>query len=124
MSVWQTRIGPRHSFHGWRPPEQTRPKVISAARKALELDPQLAEAHILLADMEQAQWQWAEAEAEYRRALELSPNDAGAHIEFADWLLCQGRTEEAVAWARVPASLTRSQSRRSHRVDSVLRPPV
>jgi TolB-like protein/DNA-binding winged helix-turn-helix (wHTH) protein/Tfp pilus assembly protein PilF len=85
-------------FMGGGPPEQTRAKVISAARKALELDPQLSEAHNILAAMERAQWQWAEAEAEYRRALELSPNDAGAHIEYADWLMCQGRMEEAVAW--------------------------
>ena len=86
-------------FMGGGPPEQTRARVISAARKALELDPQLAEAHNLLAAMERAQWQWAEAESEYKLALELSPNDAGAYIEYADWLLCHGRTEEAVAWA-------------------------
>jgi TolB-like protein/Tfp pilus assembly protein PilF len=86
-------------FMGAGPPEQTRAKVTSAARKALELDPQLAEAHNLLAAMERAQWQWAEAEAEYKLALELSPNDPGALIEYADWLMCHGRTEEAVAWA-------------------------
>ena len=61
------------------PPDQTRPKVISAARKALELDPDLAEAHVLLANVQQEQWHWADAEAEYRRALELNPNDADAH---------------------------------------------
>ena len=52
-------------------PDQARPKVISAARKALELDPDLAEAHLLLADTLQKEWHWAEAEAEYRHALEL-----------------------------------------------------
>jgi TolB-like protein/Tfp pilus assembly protein PilF len=82
------------------PPSETRPKEISAARKALELDPELAEAHVLLADMQQKQWQWAEAEAEYRRALELKPNDAAAHLGLANWLMCQGRTEEALAWSR------------------------
>ncbi len=76
----------------------SRPKVISAARKALEIDPGLAEAHLLLADVYQKRWQWVEAEAEYRRALELNPNDAAAQAGFADWLLCQGRTEEALAW--------------------------
>jgi TolB-like protein/DNA-binding winged helix-turn-helix (wHTH) protein/Flp pilus assembly protein TadD len=82
------------------PPEETRPKVISAARKALELDPDLAEAHVLLANVLQEQWHWADAEVEYRRALELNPNDADAHGRFALWLLCQGRTDEAVAWAQ------------------------
>jgi pentatricopeptide repeat protein len=82
------------------PPEQTRPQVIRAARKALELDPSLADAHVLLADTEQEEWQWVEAEAEYRRALELNPSDAAAHDGLAKWMLCQGRTEEALAWAR------------------------
>lgn len=82
------------------PPNEMRPKVISAAQKALELEPGLAEAHVLLAAVYQRQWQWSQAEAEYQRALQLKPNDAGAHLGFADWLLCQGRTEEALAWAR------------------------
>ncbi len=82
------------------PPDQTRPKVISAARKALELDPDLAEAHVLLADVLQQQWHWADADAEYRQALELNPNDAEAHARLALWLLCQGRKDEAVAWAK------------------------
>lgn len=82
------------------PPETERTKVVSAARKALELDPELAEAHVLLAVMRQEQWQWAESEAEYRRALQLSPNDASAHNGLARWLLCQGRTDEALAWAQ------------------------
>jgi TolB-like protein/tetratricopeptide (TPR) repeat protein len=81
-------------------PKATRPKVMSAARKALELDPDLVEAHLLLANVLQEEWQWAEAEAEYRHALELSPNDADAHDKFAFWLLCQGRTDEAVTWVR------------------------
>ena len=80
-------------------PDLTRPKVINAAQKALELEPDLGEAHVLLANVRQEQFQWTEAEAEYRRALELNPNDADAHAGLALWLLCQGRTDEAVAWA-------------------------
>jgi TolB-like protein/DNA-binding winged helix-turn-helix (wHTH) protein/Flp pilus assembly protein TadD len=82
------------------PPSETRPKVINAARKALELDPDLADAHVLLANMYMRQWKWADAEAEYKRALYLNPNDAAAHDRFSDWLLCHGRMEEALAWAR------------------------
>jgi TolB-like protein/DNA-binding winged helix-turn-helix (wHTH) protein/tetratricopeptide (TPR) repeat protein len=82
------------------PASETRPKVINAARKALELDPDLAEAHVLLANIYMRQWKWAEAEAEYRRALDLNPNDSAAYLGFSDWLLCQGRMEEALAWAR------------------------
>jgi TolB-like protein/Tfp pilus assembly protein PilF len=80
-------------------PAETRPKVLAAAREALKLDPDLVEAHVLLANTEQEEWHWKEAEAEYHRALDLSPNDAFAHYGLALWLLCQGRTDEAISWA-------------------------
>ena len=85
---------------GGASPRELRPKVISAARKALELDPTIAEAHGLLAVVYQEQWQWDDAEGEFKRVLELTPNDAAAHLAYAGWLMCQGRTEEAQAWAR------------------------
>jgi pentatricopeptide repeat protein len=81
-------------------PFETRPKVLAAARKALELDPELVDARVLIADTLQKDWQWVEAEAEYKQAIELSPSDAGAQDGFSQWLLCQGRTEEALAAAR------------------------
>jgi TolB-like protein/cytochrome c-type biogenesis protein CcmH/NrfG len=80
--------------------KQERPRAIAAAQKALELDPDLVEAHVLLGNLAQQQWRWAEAEAAYRRALELSPNNAEAHSAFAGWLVSQGRTEEAVTTCR------------------------
>ncbi len=79
-------------------PLEIRPKATAAARKAIELDPGLAGAHAILAEMYQKQWKWAASEAEYKRALELNPNDASAHRGYAYWLACQGRTEEALAW--------------------------
>jgi len=82
------------------PPEKARSKALSAARKALELDPDSAEAHVQLAWIQQTQWQWAEAESEDRRALELNPSDAAAHDGLANLLLYHGRTDEALAWAR------------------------
>ena len=85
---------------GGAPPNEVRPKVINAIRKALELDPELPVAHDLQAGIYQEQWQWNDAEFEYRRALQLNPNDSSAHLGFAGWLLCQGRTEEALQLAR------------------------
>jgi TolB-like protein/DNA-binding winged helix-turn-helix (wHTH) protein/Tfp pilus assembly protein PilF len=85
---------------GGAPPSEVLPKVISATQKALELDPALPEAHALMGDLHQIQWQWSDAEREYKLALELNPNDAGAHLGFSSWLLSQGRTEEALAWSR------------------------
>src|SRR6266436_6201189 len=75
-------------------------KAMTAAQKALELDPNLAAAHVVLADLQTAQWHWTEAEAEYRRGLELNPSDASAYGGVAVWLLSRGRLAEAVASAR------------------------
>jgi pentatricopeptide repeat protein len=88
------------SVRGGAPPKETHPRMMSAARKAIELDPDLAEPHVLLAEVYQKQWQWSDAEAEFKRALELNSNDAGAHVGYAKWLLCQGRTDEALAWVQ------------------------
>jgi TolB-like protein/tetratricopeptide (TPR) repeat protein len=82
------------------PPTEARRNTIVAAKKALELDPNLAEAHLLLAEMLQGQYRWAESDAEYRLALELEPSSAAAQNAFSHWLLCQGRTEEALAWSQ------------------------
>jgi tetratricopeptide (TPR) repeat protein len=81
-------------------PSDVRPKIIEAAQKALELDPGLADAHVLMGTTFQRQWRWTEAEAEFRRALELAPNNALAYRGLAFWLLCHGRTEEAMDWSR------------------------
>ncbi|HKN62634.1 MAG TPA: tetratricopeptide repeat protein [Candidatus Acidoferrales bacterium] len=75
-------------------------KEMSAAQKAVELDPNLADAHALLGDVQKERWQWADAQAEYRRALELNPHNADAYADLAWWLLCQGRTDEALASMR------------------------
>jgi TolB-like protein len=67
---------------GGAPPGAVRPIVISAASKALELDPEIPEAHVLLAIAYQERWQWSDSEREFKRALDLNPNDAGTHLVF------------------------------------------
>jgi pentatricopeptide repeat protein len=76
-----------------------RQQVVEAARKALELDPDLSEAHVLLAGIARQNWNWAEAQAEYRKALEVNPSDADAYAGYAWWLACHGRFDEAIQWA-------------------------
>jgi TolB-like protein/Tfp pilus assembly protein PilF len=45
-----------------------------AARKSLELDPSLAEAHAALGLLKCSQWNWKEGDVEYQRAIELNPS--------------------------------------------------
>jgi eukaryotic-like serine/threonine-protein kinase len=77
------------------------PKAEAAARKAVELDDNLAEAHQAMAGVKVAQWDWTAAEREFKRAIELNPNLVGAHIAYAYFLRIQRRDEEnAVEWKR------------------------
>jgi eukaryotic-like serine/threonine-protein kinase len=65
-------------------PEDSFPRARAAARKALELDPTLAEAHAALGySLMYYDWNFSGAEAEFKRALELNPNSAIAHQWYA-----------------------------------------
>ncbi len=80
------------------PQIESMPKARRAALKALELDPELAEAHTSLALItENFDYDWQTAEKEYRRAIELNPNYATAHHWYAEYLSFQGRFPEALA---------------------------
>ena len=89
------------SFVGPLAPEQFMPKAEAAARKALELDEGLAEAHAVLGIiLYRYHFDWSAAETELRRAVDLSPNYAEGHRMFAAFLVAAGRSEEALAEAR------------------------
>ena len=70
------------------------PKAEAAAKKALELDDNLAEAHQAMAGVKMDQWDWTAAEREFKRALELNPNLVGAHVAYGYYLAIQRRMEE------------------------------
>jgi len=79
------------------PPAEYIPKARAAAVHALELDPNLAEAHAALAMIAQTfDWDFATAEKEYVRAIELDPNYATAHHWRAECLALEGRFDEAL----------------------------
>jgi len=83
---------------GWISPEEASPKIRSAAQRAIELDPTLAEPHAALAVLKElADWDWAGAEAEYRKAIGLNPNDTTSHHWYALLLQNLGRLKEALA---------------------------
>ena len=78
------------------PSRETYPKGKAAALKALEIDPDLGEAHIAIAyALHEHFWDWEAAEAEYKKGLELSPNYATGHQWYAEYLTNMGRYDEA-----------------------------
>lgn len=80
------------------PPKDFLQKADAAARRAVALDPNLAEAHVAMAVVAQdCDWDWATAEREYRRAIELNPNYATAHHWYGEYLALMGRFDESRA---------------------------
>jgi TolB-like protein/DNA-binding winged helix-turn-helix (wHTH) protein/Tfp pilus assembly protein PilF len=69
----------------------------TAARKGLEIDNELAEAHAALAYVNLFNWNWATAEEEFKRSIELNPNYASAHSHYAHYLVARERVNEALA---------------------------
>jgi len=78
------------------PPREAFPRAKAEAIKALEIDPTLAEAHSSLAYLNAYyDWNWSEAEREFKRSLELKPNYATAHHAYSRLLASLGRLDEA-----------------------------
>src|SRR5436309_2616005 len=80
-------------------PQDCYPKAKAAAKKALELDDTLAEAHTSLA---MAIWSYefdfAQANREFQRAIEVNPNYATAHQQYGNVTLSAlGRFDDAIA---------------------------
>src|SRR4030066_2323787 len=80
------------------PPHETMSKARSAAQKALQIDPLLAEAHASLGHIRSLyDWDWPGAEREYKRAIELNPGYAPAYMWYAiTFFAVLGRLEEAL----------------------------
>ena len=84
-----------------QPAANTLPQAEAQARRALELDPDLPEAHLAMGQALAANFQWAAAEAEFRRAIRLNPQYAEAHGMLARLgLLPVKRYEEAILEAK------------------------
>ena len=94
------------------PPLEAGPKAKDAATRALEIDPNLGEGHASMALVRfWYEWNWLEAEREFRRATELRPNYAEGHNWYAAYLNVMGRFREAAAEQKLaeeldPLSLT------------------
>jgi TolB-like protein/DNA-binding winged helix-turn-helix (wHTH) protein/Tfp pilus assembly protein PilF len=79
-------------------PRDVHSRAEAAARKAVEIDASLGDAHLALARVIQVyDWDWPAVEEEYRESLELNQNDALAHALFGEYLQQMGRNEDAFA---------------------------
>jgi TolB-like protein/Tfp pilus assembly protein PilF len=78
-------------------PRDSIPKATEAAKKALELDDTLSEAHLEMGKVHYwYDYDWNAAEKELRRSIELGPNYASAHAYYGWYLVSVGRFEEGI----------------------------
>jgi len=91
---------------GWATPAATMPQAEAAARKAIELDGSVAEAHNSMAAVDLFyRWDWEDAERESTRAIELNPNLGEARHMHSLVLTALNRMDEAVQEERKAAEL-------------------
>ena len=94
------------------PPHQGMPRAKAAALRALEVDPELADAYTCLGFVNTCyDWDWAGAEADLQRSLALDPGRATTHMYYSHLLATQGRFDAALAesrraWELDPLSLS------------------
>jgi len=85
---------------GWNcylPAKDAFPRAKAAAKAALQLDPDLAEAHTSLAAVLWLyDWQWDAAQTEFQRSLELGPAYPTANHWYGEYAMTMGRPEEAM----------------------------
>ena len=79
----------------WEGPEAL-DSAFDAARKAVELDPQLSEAHELLGRVLLRRGQHDEAIASFERSIQLNPNRSDNYASLADTLTFADRADEAI----------------------------
>jgi TolB-like protein/DNA-binding winged helix-turn-helix (wHTH) protein/Tfp pilus assembly protein PilF len=82
---------------GTIPTSEVAPKAEAAAKRAVELDPTLAETQTALATVQfNDDWNWKAAETGFRHAIQLNPSYATAHQRYSLYLIAMGRTEESL----------------------------
>lgn len=82
---------------GMVPAKETFRKAKTAARKALDLDSELGEAHGSLAHVRLHDWDWEGLERDFQRAIELNPAEGIVYYWFGEFLMSLGRPDEAIA---------------------------
>ena len=90
---------------GYLPSTEAFAKAIASAKRAIDRDSNLAEAHAALGYASIQTWDWAQAESELRHAIELNPNLSEAHLEYAVYLMNVGKITDAFTEARLAQEL-------------------
>jgi tetratricopeptide (TPR) repeat protein len=86
--------------YGAVPTKDTMTKARAAAKKALEIDPNNAEAHTSLGVvLTKYDWNWPESEREFRQAIDLDPDYAAAHYWLSGLLAISGRSDDSIVEA-------------------------
>jgi TolB-like protein/Tfp pilus assembly protein PilF len=85
---------------GVLPPQESVQKARTAAEKALEIDPTLAEAYASRAHVKWKERDWAGAESDFKHSIELNRNYPNAHRFYAIYLACMGRPDEGLSEVR------------------------
>ncbi len=94
------------AFYGYVPSQEAMPRADFAARRAIEIDPGLSEAHATLGLTAMFhRWDWPAAERAFARAIELNPKLATNHVYHSLFLLSHGRTADALEAARLAEHL-------------------
>jgi TolB-like protein/DNA-binding winged helix-turn-helix (wHTH) protein/Flp pilus assembly protein TadD len=84
-----------HSMH--LPPGEAFPAAKTAALKALAADNTIEEAHTALANaLFLHDWDFTQAQHEFRLALQLNPNSVRAQNDYASFLNAMGKADQAV----------------------------
>ena len=68
----------------------------AAAKKALEIDDSLGEAHASLAHIRLHEWDWTGLDEEFKRALDLNPGHSIAYHWYSEYLTTMGRADESI----------------------------
>jgi len=88
------------------PSAEAMPKARAAARRALEIDSTLAQAHAQLAYVRSFfDWEWVEGGLAFQKALQLNPSDPDAHRDYGYYLTVRGRFDEAIAELALAADI-------------------
>ena len=91
---------------GFEPPSVASPEIYKNLDKALELDPNLSEAHgssALIAHL--MEWDWEKSEKEFLKALAINPNDASSRVLYGQLLCVLQRSNEGITQGRLALAL-------------------